>query len=74
MDIWNPNYSRRIRGPRTGLRPKKRRKVEPIRNPTLFPMERSAEPGRLASTLAVDRPFSLSGTGIFLRDLAHPNL
>jgi len=52
----------------------KRPKVEPIRNPTLFPMEKLAEPGKLASTLTVDRPFSLPGTGIFLRDLAHPNL
>ncbi len=39
----------------------KRSKVEPIRNPTLFPMEKLAEPGKLASTLTVDRPFSLPG-------------
>ena len=38
-----------------------RPKVEPIRNPTLFPMEKLAEPGKLASTLTVERPFSLPG-------------
>jgi uncharacterized protein YecE (DUF72 family) len=39
----------------------KRSKVEPIRNPTLFPMEKLAEPGKLVSTLTVGRPFSLPG-------------
>jgi len=39
----------------------KRPKVEPIHNPTLFPMEKLAEPGKLASTLTVERPFSLPG-------------
>ncbi|SRR6266478_3991248 len=39
----------------------KRPTVEPIRNPTLLPMEKLAEPGKLASTLTVERPFSLPG-------------
>jgi len=39
----------------------KRPKVEPIRAPTLFPMEKVEESGKLASTLTVDRPFSLPG-------------
>ena len=39
----------------------KHRKVEPIRNPTLFQMEKLEEAGKLANTLTVDRPFSLPG-------------
>jgi len=39
----------------------KRPKVEPIRNPTLFEMEKLEEVGKLANTLTVDRPFSLPG-------------
>ena len=38
-----------------------RPKVEPIRQPTLFPMEKLEELGKLASPLTVDRPFSLLG-------------
>ncbi|HEU0050183.1 MAG TPA: DUF72 domain-containing protein [Nitrososphaera sp.] len=38
-----------------------RPKVEPIRNPTLFPMEKLEEAGKSAITPAVDRPFSLPG-------------
>src|SRR5437016_2667915 len=36
-------------------------KVEPIRNPTLFQMEKLEEVGKPANTLTVDRPFSLPG-------------
>ena len=39
----------------------KRPKVEPIRNPTLFQMEKLEEAGKVANTLTVDRPFSLPG-------------
>ena len=39
----------------------KRSRVEPIRNPTLFQMEKLKEVGKLANTLTVDRPFSLPG-------------
>ena len=39
----------------------KRPKVEPIRNPTLFPMEKLEESGKLANSLNVERPFSLPG-------------
>jgi len=38
-----------------------RPKVEPIRNPTLFEMEKLEEASELASKLEVDRPFSLPG-------------
>ena len=34
----------------------KRPKVEPIRNPTLFEMEKFEEAGKSANTLAVERP------------------
>jgi len=36
-------------------------RIEPIRNPTLFQMEKLEEAGKLANTLTVDRPFSLPG-------------
>ncbi len=38
-----------------------RPKMEPIRNPTLFPMEKLEESGKLANSLNVERPFSLPG-------------
>jgi uncharacterized protein YecE (DUF72 family) len=38
-----------------------RPKVEPIRNPTLFQMEKLDEAGKLASELKIDRPYSLRG-------------
>jgi len=38
-----------------------RPKVEPIRNPTLFEMEKLEEAEKLASSPAVDRPYSLPG-------------
>jgi uncharacterized protein YecE (DUF72 family) len=41
-----------------------RPKVEPIRNPTLFQMEKLEEAGKLANGLGLERPFSLPG--IFL--------
>ncbi len=39
----------------------RRPKVEPIRNPNLFQMEKLEEVAKLANTLTVDRPFSLPG-------------
>jgi uncharacterized protein DUF72 len=39
----------------------KRPNVEPIRNPTLFEMEKLEETGKLANTVIGDRPFSLPG-------------
>ncbi len=39
----------------------KRPKVEPIRAPTLFQMDKFEEAGKSANTLAVDRPFSVPG-------------
>jgi uncharacterized protein YecE (DUF72 family) len=39
----------------------KRPKVEPIRAPTLFPMENLEKAGKLGSELKVERPFSLPG-------------
>jgi len=39
----------------------KRPKVESIRNPTLFPLDKLEEAGKLASTVIGDRPFSLPG-------------
>ena len=36
-------------------------KVEPIRNPTLFPIDKLEEEGKLANTVTGDRPFSLPG-------------
>jgi hypothetical protein len=39
----------------------KRPKVEPIRNPTLFPMEKLEETVKLASELKIERPYSLPG-------------
>jgi uncharacterized protein YecE (DUF72 family) len=38
-----------------------RPKVEPIRNPTLFQMEKLDEPGKLTNSLNIERPFSLPG-------------
>jgi hypothetical protein len=38
-----------------------RSKAEPIRNPTLFPVEKLEEADELISKLDVDRPFSLPG-------------
>ena len=43
-----------------------RPKVEPIRNPTLFEMEKLEQPANLTNELNIDRPFSLPGTGILL--------
>ncbi|HVS89757.1 MAG TPA: DUF72 domain-containing protein [Candidatus Acidoferrum sp.] len=43
-----------------------RPKVETIRNPTLFQMEKLEEAGKLANSLKVERPYSLPGTGILL--------
>ena len=43
-----------------------RPKMEPIRNPTLFPMDKLEEEGKFANTVTGDRPFSLPGTGILL--------
>jgi hypothetical protein len=37
----------------------KRPKVEPIREPTLFEMEKLEQAGKLANSLNVERPFSL---------------
>ena len=39
----------------------KRPKVEPIRQPTLFQMEKLEEAAELASELKIARPFSLPG-------------
>jgi hypothetical protein len=39
----------------------KRPKVEPIRNPTLFPMEKLEEAEKRASSPALERPYSLPG-------------
>ena len=39
----------------------KRPRVGPIRNPTLFEIEKLEEAGKLANTPTVDRPFSLPG-------------
>jgi len=43
-----------------------RPKVEPIRNPTLFQMEKLEEAGKLANQLKIERPYSLPETGILL--------
>jgi hypothetical protein len=43
-----------------------RPKIEPIRNPTLFQMEKLDQAADLASLLKVERPYSLLGTGIYL--------
>jgi hypothetical protein len=50
-----------------------RPKVEPIRGPTLFPMENlEEEAGKLASELKIERPYSLPaillGTSAFIAD------
>ncbi len=45
---------------------KARPKVEPIRNPTLFQMEKLEKAAELTSQLKIDRPYSLPGTGIYL--------
>jgi hypothetical protein len=37
----------------------KRPKVEPIRDPTLFQMEKLTEAGKLANNIAVERPATL---------------
>ncbi|MGB4786766.1 MAG: DUF72 domain-containing protein, partial [Candidatus Acidiferrum sp.] len=39
----------------------KRPKVEPIRAPTLFPMEKVEEAAELAGELKIERPYSLPG-------------
>src|SRR5260370_12814618 len=39
----------------------KRPKVEPIRNPTLFEMEKLEEAPKLAGELKIERPYALSG-------------
>jgi len=39
----------------------KRPKVEPIRNPTLFEMEKLEQSGKLANSLTVERPYSEPG-------------
>jgi len=44
----------------------KRPKVEPIRNPTLFPMEKLEEAAEPADQLKTPRPYSMPGTGILL--------
>jgi len=38
-----------------------RRKVEPIRNPTLFEMEKLDKAADLTSQLKIERPFSVPG-------------
>jgi uncharacterized protein YecE (DUF72 family) len=43
-----------------------RPKVEPIRNPTLFEMEKLDRVADLTSQLKIERPYSLPGTGIVL--------
>src|SRR5258708_9514166 len=45
---------------------KQRSKVEPIRSPTLFQMEKLEKAAELASQLKIDRPYSLPETGILL--------
>ncbi len=42
----------------------KRPKVEPIRNPTLFEMEKLQLVANLTTDLKIERPYSLPGTGI----------
>ena len=44
----------------------KRPKVELIRNPTLFPMDKPGEAAELADQLKTARPYSLLGTKILL--------
>jgi uncharacterized protein YecE (DUF72 family) len=39
----------------------KRPKIEPIRNPTLFPMEKMENSAALPNTFSVDRPYSVPG-------------
>lgn len=39
----------------------RRPKVEPIRNPTLFEMEKLKEAGKLTNSLRVERPYSEPG-------------
>jgi Protein of unknown function DUF72 len=41
--------------------PPKRPKVEPIRDPTLFEMEKLKQAGQLADSVNVERPYSESG-------------
>ncbi len=43
-----------------------RPKVQPIRDTTLFEMEKVDEAAKLTSELTIERPFSLPGTGILL--------
>ena len=49
--------------------PPKRPKVEPIRNPTLFEMDKLEQAGSLVNSLNVERPYSepglLLGTSAF---------
>jgi uncharacterized protein YecE (DUF72 family) len=49
----------------TAVKPQ-RPKIEPIRNPTLFQMEKLDKAAELTSQLKTERPYSLPGTGIFL--------
>ena len=41
--------------------PPKRPKVEPIRNPTLFEIDKLEQAGNLANSLNVERPYSEPG-------------
>jgi hypothetical protein len=41
--------------------PRKRSRVEPIRNPTLFEMEKTERVGQPVNSLAVERPYSEPG-------------
>jgi len=43
-----------------------RPKVEPIRDPTLFEMDKLEKAAELTSQLKTERPYSLPGTGIYL--------
>jgi hypothetical protein len=49
--------------------PARRTKVEPIRNPTLFEMEKLEQAGELANSIKVERPYTepelLLGTSSF---------
>jgi len=43
-----------------------RPKAEPIRQPTLFQMEKLDKAAELAGELKIERPYSLPGTGVLL--------
>src|SRR6266699_2466188 len=51
----------RPKTPRLTDRSVKRPRVGPIRDPTLFEIEKPEEAGKLANTPTVERPFSLPG-------------